>query len=347
MDYVDSKYCNLITNYLKKAKVKNNYPFRLNFRCPLCGDSHKSENKARGWILEDDKNHLHFFCHNCSASMSFGDFLKEINPSIFDDYLKEKLLEKYQGNNFSKSKADKDIIEKMIAKPVFGLENNMEAVKLIDLPKEHFARQYVESRKIPENCQELFYFTENFKKFTNNFIPDKFENLNYDEPRLIIPFYDKNKKFFAYQGRSFKEKTKIRYITIMLDENQPKIFGLDRVNFNYPYYVVEGPIDSLFIDNCLAMAGASIHYECLENPENCVFVLDNEPRKPETVAKMKKIIKKGFKICIWNRDIKEKDINDMILSGITKKSLIKLINFNTFSGLEASLAISKWRKVNA
>ena len=50
----------------------------------------------------------------------------------------------------------------------------------------------------------------------------------------------------------------MRYITIMLDEDSPKVFGLDRVNETEPIYIVEGPFDSLFLDNSIAMAGVTL-----------------------------------------------------------------------------------------
>ena len=69
-----------------------------------------------------------------------------------------------------------------------------------------------------------------------------------DHPRLIIPFFDTTGKLFAFQGRAFgKEQPK--YITIKLDENKQKIFGLERVNFTQEDKIVEGKIESIFISN--------------------------------------------------------------------------------------------------
>ena len=87
--------------------------------------------------------------------------------------------------------------------------------------------------------------------------PEKFQNINIDYPRLVIPFFDKSGKMFAYQGRAFGNEQP-RYITLKLEDNKEKIYGLERIDFEDHVYVVEGPLDSLFLDNCLAVAGADL-----------------------------------------------------------------------------------------
>ena len=160
----------------------------------------------------------------------------------------------------------------------------------------------------------------------------------------MLPFIDKKNNVFGFQGRAFKKES-IRYITIMLDEDMPKIFGLQDVNFDRTYYVVEGPIDSLFLNNCVAMAGADGNASGLESVENAIFVFDNEPRNKEIVARMEKALDKGYKVCIWPSNILDKDINDMILSGIKGVDIQMIIDQNSYSGLRGKLQLSEWRKV--
>jgi hypothetical protein len=167
-----------------------------------------------------------------------------------------------------------------------------------------------------------------------------------DEPRLIIPFIDKDGKLFGFQGRSFVPNAFLRYITIMFDDDYPKIFGLDQVDTTKKYYVLEGPIDSIFVKNSIAMAGSALDYRRLDNPENAVFVFDNEPRKPETVAKMQKAIEAGFKVAIWSPKITFKDVNDMIKKGGMSASRVTWeMDRRTFSGLQAKLELAEWKKV--
>ena len=170
-----------------------------------------------------------------------------------------------------------------------------------------------------------------------------FESTKYDEPRIIIPLINKG-EIFGFQGRSLSKKPKVKYITIILDEDQPKIYGLDRIDWNKTVYVVEGPFDSMFIDNSIAMVGADIDkmFFATNFETNFVMVYDNEKRNKEMVARLEKSIEMKFPVVIWPKDLKEKDINDIVLSGQDVESMLKL---NTYQGLEAKLKFTNWKKV--
>jgi hypothetical protein len=157
----------------------------------------------------------------------------------------------------------------------------------------------------------------------------------------VLPFVDENKTLIGFQGRALK-KSNTKYITIMVDESKPKVFGLDGVDKNKKIYVVEGPIDSLFIDNCIAMAGADLSR--LQLP-NTVTIYDNEPRNREIVNRMEKVVESGKEIVIWPIHNEYKDINDMVLAGYSKSYIRAQIEENTFSGLRASTKLSEWRKI--
>ena len=145
---------------------------------------------------------------------------------------------------------------------------------------------------------------------------------------------------FAYQGRAFGNEIP-KYITIKLDSDADKIFGLDKVDMNKKIYVVEGPIDSLFLDNCIAVAGSDFG-----NVEGDLTVIyDNEPRNKELVKQIQKTINGGRSIVLWPDNMKEKDINDMILSGYTKSEIQKIIKDNTFEGVSAKLRFTGWKKI--
>ena len=63
----------------------------------------------------------------------------------------------------------------------------------------------------------------------------------------------------------------------MLDEEQPKIFGLDRIDTNKSIYITEGPFDATFIKNSVAMAGSDIDIRTF-GWSDYIWVFDNEPR---------------------------------------------------------------------
>jgi hypothetical protein len=322
MDFVDVKYINLISvRFQKFKKVKHNL---YNFRCPICGDSQKNKNKARGYLYQV-KNNTNFKCHNCGINISFNNFLKQIDTSVYKQYTFEKFKEGHTGKNFT---ADE---------PVFKFEAPKFKPRL-NLPKASAnpdAKKYLESRKInPDN----YYYAEKFKEWTNS-LHQTFDSTDKDEPRIIIPLFYQN-NLVGFQGRSLGP-SKVKYITIMLDDDAPKIYGLDEVQKSETVYITEGPFDSTFIHNSIALCGADgdvVNWGI----RDCVWIYDNEPRNREILSRISRVIEDGQKVVIWPSTIKEKDVNDMILSGLDVQSVIEL---NTYSGLEAKLKFTTWKKI--
>ena len=323
MDIVDSKYIGLISSRLQKFKrVKADL---YNFRCPICGDSQKHKNKARGYIypLKADMN---FKCHNCGASTTFNNFLKTIDPTLHKQYVMEKFKERNVGRG------------SIIPEPKFNFKKPVFKSKL-DLPRASevpIATKYLEKRKINPN---LFYFTNEFQKWTNTH-KQTFNNINKDESRVIIPLHDTEKNLIGFQGRSLGPNS-VKYITVMLNEDAPKIYGLDKIDETKPIYITEGPFDSTFVENSVAMCGSDLDVRTF-GWSNYIWVFDNEPRNREIVERIDKTIGRGDKIVIWPKQIVEKDINDMVLSG---HDIMSILESNTYSGLKAKIKFNNWKKV--
>jgi transcription elongation factor Elf1 len=322
MDYVDVKYINLIsTRFQKFKKVKSNL---YNFRCPICGDSQKNKNKARGYLYQV-KNNTNYKCHNCGVTMSFNNFLKEIDTTVHKQYTFEKFKEGHSGKNF------------VAEEPKFNFESPKFSSKL-DLPKASTnadAKKYLENRKLNS---DNYYYTEKFKEWTNSLQPT-FDNTDRDEPRIIIPLFYQN-ILVGFQGRALGP-SKVKYITIMLDDDAPKIYNLDKAKKDQTVYVTEGPFDSTFICNAVALCGADgdIGKWGISDP---VWIYDNEPRNAEIHNRISKVIDRGEKVVIWPSTIKEKDINEMVLSGLNVQNVVES---NTYSGLEAKLKFTTWKKI--
>ena len=323
MDLIDSKYVGLISSRLQKfKKVK---PDLYNFRCPICGDSQKNKNKCRGYMYVV-KNNTNFKCHNCGASLSLNNFIKKLDTTLHKQYTLEKFKEGHTGRSFVV-----DEPEFKFKKPVFR--------KKLDLPKaseNFFAKEYLEERKLNP---EKFYFTDKFKEWTNT-KKQTFDSTYRDEPRIIIPMYDRDKNLIGFQGRSLTHNS-VKYITVMLEDSAPKIYGLDTIDEKLPVYVVEGPFDSTFINNSVALCGSDGDLGYLEGSDT-ILVYDNEPRNREIVGRIERCIDRNQKVVIWPSNIVEKDINDMVLAGHDVMSMIKL---NTYSGLEAKLKFNTWKKI--
>ena len=331
MSYIDTKYLNIIGPQLLQFKKKGD--FLWNFRCPYCGDSQKSRTKARGFVYRK-KNDLFYKCHNCGIGTTLGKLIEYVDSKIHKDYIMERYRCGVKTNN-PEPEFKFDV-------PIFRKKGVLKSLKSIsDLSTEHPARKIVEERLIPSEFLSDLYLCESFYKFTNTLVPNKFPSLDGDHPRLLIPFRNEKGEVFAYQGRSFgKEQPK--YITIRLDNDTTKIFGLDRIDDSRQVYAVEGPLDSLFLDNCIAVGGADLAK--LEN--DVVIIFDNEPRNREICKQMDSCIGFGKRIVIWPDSMKHKDINDMIMAGYVKEQIQEIIDDNIFSGASAKLRFSEWKKIN-
>lgn len=336
MLWIEHKYINLLSGRLEGFSRVNERVYR--FRCPICGDSHKDKRKKRGHILEMDGK-IRFYCHNCSASMQFRYFMKEIDPSLYLEYVKEKMVESGQVSEVQ------EFAEKM-KPPVFVKTTALNKLKKVSqLKLDHPVRQWVSKRMIPSQYHYKLFYAPKFNQWVNGIIPNKIQSKE-DEPRLIIPFLNEEKELFGFQGRSF-QKDGLRYITIMLDESKQKIFGLDTVNTFEDIYLVEGPIDSMFLPNAIAAAGGDLLSQVDASglpKKNIIVIFDNEPRHPDTIKRMQKVIDAGYRIVIWPSEIVEKDINDMILAGYTPEQIRHIIDTHHYSDLEAKLHFAIWRK---
>ena len=329
MSYLDTKYINLASASLQKyKKVKNGL---WTFRCPYCGDSKKNKNKTRGYIFQVKGDHV-FKCHNCGVTRSFSNFLKDQVPHVYDEYVMERYKEGTIGGNVPKPD-----LTKFISKPKFD-KRTVDLENLSSLNNFHVAKKYILDRGIPENKLDRLFYCPNFKEWTNT-QKHTFSDTSNDEERIIIPLNSSDGNLIGFQGRSLSPKAKMRYITVMLDEDAPKLYGLDHINKNETIYIVEGPLDSFFLENSVAMCGSDVDIRSF-GWSDYIWVYDNEPRSRQITDKISRSIDAGDAVVIWPRSIKDKDLNDMHNSGINVKNVIQS---NVYQGLKAKLQLSNWK----
>ena len=329
MSYLDTKYINLASASLQKFKrVKSGL---WTFRCPYCGDSKKNKNKTRGYIFQVKGDHV-FKCHNCGVTRSFTNFLKDNAPHVYDEYVMERYKEGTIGKNVPKPD-----LTQFISKPKFE-KRTVDLEPLSCLNNFHVAKKYILDRGIPENKLDRLYYCPNFKEWTNT-QKQTFSDTTNDEERIIIPLNDTDGNLIGFQGRSLSPNAKMRYITVMLDEDAPKLYGLDHINKNETIYIVEGPLDSFFLENSVAMCGSDVDIRSF-GWSDYIWVYDNEPRSRQITDKISRSIDAGDAVVIWPSSIKEKDLNDMVTSGINVKSVIES---NVYHGLKAKLQLSNWK----
>ena len=319
MLHIDRKYLMLLSPRLEKFKrVREDL---YNFRCPYCGDSAKLKNKARGYFYRK-KVDMFYRCHNCGMGTTFSKVLQWIDADLYREFVLERYKDSVPNTEQPEFKFEPPKFKKKDS-------NLKDLIPINKLNADHPARQYVANRLIPEEFYSDLFLCHKFSTWAK---------IQAEEhPRLVIPFRDETGEVVAAQGRAFgKEQPK--YLTLKFDESKPKIFGLDRLDLDETVYVVEGPLDSLFVDNCIAVAGSDFNDI---PPCEAVIVMDNEPRNNEVVRTMEKLIAQDYSIVIWPDTVTQKDINDMVLANVDVKTILEN---NTHQGLSAMMAIANWKR---
>ena len=309
-----------------------------NCRCPICGDSKKKVTKKRFYFfLNEQRNGYVVKCHNCGYASSLISFVKSKYPDIYNRQTVNNLTNK-DNNTLQKPAPTKPKVKKKAAKLVLRPVSNF------DEPYD-----YLKQRGLREDELKGLYFIEDFAKAVEPYDEDH-ERFGHD-PRIIFPFKDFNGNLFGFQGRRI-DKGELRYITFMIPNlypQHPKMFGMDRIDPNERVYILEGPIDSLFLPNAIASAGSDL-VSCANKLqevgcEDFVFVFDNEPRNKQISDKIEFAIEQGYNVCLLPESMtdKGKDVNDYILSGFSREFILNEINTHTFSGLRAKVEFSRRR----
>jgi len=338
----DTKYIRLISSRLRNFKQKKEGLF--NFSCPICGDSKKNLTKARGYAFSKGNDYF-YRCHNCGVSTTLGNLLKDVDPSLHKEYV----LENYKSGQTNNPYKANSILQ--ITSPKFGKVDKKKVFEHAEwcdkLPKEHFCIQYLMARKIPEEYYKMLLFTNKYKQFVDALVPNH-DKVIIDDARLVIPFYNKYNDLIAVSGRALETSDKtLRYITIRTNDDENKlIYGMERVKLSEKIYLVEGPIDSLFLNNCVASGDANLSLTAKEiSSGDKVLIFDNEPRNKEVVKLIQNAIKLSHDVVIWPSDINGKDVNEMILNGKSPSEIRDIISSNTFRGIQAQIKFNMWKKV--
>jgi hypothetical protein len=343
--YLESKYARMVGQSVDRWKIKNENPFHGNGRCPICLDSQKSKSKCRFHIREHAGT-VFVSCFNCGYSANLVGFLKTYHPQIMNDYVFEKYKDGVT-SNVPIITTPKVVFDDAVLKPVKRTSERLFALDLplvSDLPKDHPVARYVASRMLPDYP---FLYAEKFYEFSSQF-NEELSSCKKDEPRLIIPFFDRSGKTFAYQGRSLAKNSGLKYVTIRIDKKIPNIFGIDRVNFKEPVTIVEGPLDSLFLRNSIASVNASLvataeKLKSVINKNLVTLCLDSEPRNKEICKMYQSAISAGYRVVIWPSGYGEKvDINDLVKLGLDPQ---KIIDQNTYCGLTAQIMFDNWKRI--
>lgn len=342
MSYLEVKYCGLISSRLELFKLKKHMPYQATFRCTFCGDSKKNRLKTRGFLYEK-KGKFTYHCFNCNIHYSFYTFLQMFDEVLHHEYV----FELYKDSN-EKKRSDyirEHYVE--LVKPSYIVQTALIKLKKISqLKAEHPAKLYIVARQIPNPYHTKLFYAPKFFHWAAEMTAQPYSS-EYDEPRLVIPFINKDNNLFGFQGRSFDPKAKMRYYTYLLDDTFPKVFNLDTVDFSRRTYVTEGAIDAMFLQNSLAMTGADLTNRNISIvPENTIMVFDNEPRNAQIVERMERAIERDYSVFFWPKMlINYKDINELVLGNYARPQIQEIIDNNSLRGFEAKVRLLEWKRV--
>lgn len=340
--HIDLKWLNRLSiNFELFRKLK---PDVYNCRCYVCGDSKKNKRVCRMYFYVKG-GRLLVCCHNCGYpndnSASFYKFVQTQFPVQFEDYKKELLLENFQRSN-DNTKKQEPVQEKVIIKSNLLHITDLKKLcpQMDKLHDDNKAKQYMMNRRFTNNELKRLFYTSDFKSIVSRINPDASERLPDNEERVLIPFINSDGYVEMVQGRAIKDGG-LKYISIKANDEITKIYGQYELDRSKTVYCVEGPIDSIFVDNCIATCDAN-----LTRADADVYIWDNQPRNKDIIKYMESAINSGKSLVIWPTSPNQKqDINDIIKSGFTKEQLMNLIKKNTYSGLNAKLKFTQWRKI--
>ena len=270
--------------------------------------------------------------------MNLANFLCQVDAPIYKNYL----LERFKDQHVSPGVKKPDLSGFKTKTTFLKATPDLNIPTIESLPDTHSAKKYISSRKIPRKHWGRLYYADDFLAASDQIIPGHGKKILPNEPRIVIPFYDRKGILQGIQGRALG-KSKVRYISIKCGEDAVKAYGLDKVDFTKTILVVEGPFDSMFLDNAVAMMDSSLYLapEKIGKDYDYVFVYDNQNRNVEIVKMVEKTISLGYRVVIWPDSVKEKDINDMVIAGLNPQQIIA---DNTYCGLTATLKLTKWRR---
>lgn len=265
-----------------------------NIKCNVCGDSDKDVYKKRGFLLKTSDPWV-YYCHNCNESTTVVKWMKEHFPVNYKNLMTDIIRYNKSHNpnfednyNFKRKTSGSERDEKEDVKPFRPLTEFEDCV------------EYCESRKIPREVYEKWYYS-----------PSGIYN-----GRIIVCFYrDGKKKPYYFQARAFNNKNGVKYLSRFGDHNS--IYNYFNVDPDKPVIILEGPIDSIFVENSIAVTGLKLKDEKLKKFPKRYFILDNDKSGYKEAVKL---LQKRCWVFNWKKFLKDhpcdgsvKDVNDFIL----------------------------------
>ena len=303
---------------LSVGKLKKDTDTDMSCCCPLCGD-----NKNRLHLFEPDNTGGIIKCFNSGCELEQGASLKQFLKMVHSPYEAAYRRETFTENieELKNESSIQDILTKVEKKKT----------KIIPLPLDKLFMRASKSEKAKEYLK-----TRGFEPQPDWFFAEGPEGVPFEYNKqkvqlkdvLIFPIYENE----SYKGFYTRSVVKKEFFIFLLPGTEKIWIKGDILNNGI---IAEGLFDTLStgFENCAAMLGADLSKDFMETlPKSTIFAFDNDKTG---IFKAVKYAKLGFKIFIWPDFIKEKDFNELLISGWTKIDIRKMINANIFTGILA------------
>jgi hypothetical protein len=328
MELHDEFLVEMFFSYCRRPVYKK-YQNIYNAECPVCREG-KSRGRTRRLFYFPSKKYL--YCHNCSKSWKPFEWVKDVTNLTLPEILKKNAAKSETQTSVQKTEHN--------IKQDFVLPDLPDGcVDLTDPTQLEFYKnnkivlqglEYCKSRKLFDavNSCDKFYVCLGDKVHKN---------------RLIIPFYNESKKITCYQSRSLNNEMP-KYLT---KYGEKEVFGINNVDVSIPYvFVFEGPIDSMFVKNGIAIASLSPTEKQITQINSLIgfeiiYVFDNDKGNKQVARKIKKCIQDGKNIFIWPNEMKPfKDFNEVCVKLNMNEISWNFVVKNSFKGPAASLKLT-------
>lgn len=333
--FIDQTYIRFLSGRLKSFTDKGNGVFEFTHQCEAPGSR-----KRRGYFYKKG-NGYNFFCHNCQESTKFFRFLQKEDMLLYKEYqlevFKDSMSSTPTAVDTNKPEKKKEAVNHLIQ--TTGL------IPYSELPKTHPAWKYVLKRKLPESIYSDIYFCRDFFPWATQF-NKAFEKTTVQEPRLILPYRNRNGEIVGFTCRAYGKSDR-KYIEIKITPEAELIYGLDRLNLSKTILALEGPIDSMFLPNAIAMGGATYRGDFFTKYKtNIIVVPDNDWKRNKDVLKqVESLAKDGYRVALLPDEFKAKDINQAIEAGHhTAEQITEMVFASVKQGPELLLDIAFRRK---
>jgi DNA primase len=312
-----------------RRPIHKKYQNVFNAECPVCKEG-KSAGRTRRLFYFPHKQY--FYCHNCVKSWRPFEWVKDITGWTFPEIVR-------------KNNEKEGLVQtKKLVYPIVQAQKVIEIPDLpensIDLTDKTQIEYYNDNKfvKLALNyCQKrrLWTATNSCKRFYLSLEDRVHKN------RLVIPFISDNGKTNCYQTRALTENQFPKYLTKF---GEKEMFGINNINEEIPYvFIFEGPIDSMFVKNGVAMASLAPTEHQLQQLTNLIgyeqiWVFDNDKNNKQTSRKIEKYIKEGKKIFVWPKEFQKfKDFNEICCSLELDEIPWNFVVKNSAAGQEAQL----------